>query len=158
MSAGDRVLYWVIALLVLVLILLVAHMLFTLSRRLWAAIGHWRAAIRRSAGGRTEVEFYQRFCRRLDMLGLRRPPHQTPAEFAEALAERYPPLHAAPELVRLYYGLAFGSQTLSPDLQSWVERSLSELKHLDREGLTSAVGHQCERSHSLAFRAGGHSR
>lgn len=136
MSLGDRVLYWVFAILVVTLVLLVGYVLVTAVRWLGAFIVHWYRYLR--AGHDREAEFYSRFCRRVEALGLRRRPDQTPAEFAADLSAAHPMLRAAPELVRIYYALVFGRQPVSPERASWIEQFLEQLKRLDRDSLTTS--------------------
>lgn len=137
MSLGDRVLYWVFALLVVTLVLLVGYVLVTAARWLKALIVHWYRYLH--TGHDREAEFYSRFCRRVEALGLRRRPDQTPAEFAADVAAAHPVLQAAPELIRVYYALVFGRQPVSPERASWIEEFLEQLKRLDRDSLTTST-------------------
>lgn len=137
-STADRVLYWVFALLVVTLILLLGYVVLLIGRQATVVARRWHAAVQRARAGRPTVEFYERFCRRLETLGFRRRPDQTPAEFADELASRYSALRDAPELVRLYYGLAFGAVALPPERHSWVEQFLAELGRLDRLALAES--------------------
>ncbi|HOA74824.1 MAG TPA: transglutaminaseTgpA domain-containing protein [Phycisphaerae bacterium] len=136
LSARDRVLYWVFTLLVIALAVLLGRGVVAAGRWLVARIG-WSAQRlrRRAGGGRAEVEFYTRFCRRLESLGLHRRPDQTPAEFADELATRHPALQDAPELIRLYYGQAFGNRPVPPDRRFWIEQFLRQLKQIDPASL-----------------------
>lgn len=136
LSAGDRALYWIFALLVTTLTVLVAYLAAAAGRRMVVVLGPYVRTLRTGAG-HVEVEFYDRFCRRLDTLGLRRRADQTPAEFARQLSAAHPALQDAPELVRLYYGQAFGGQSPPPDRMIWIEDFLAAIKRLDRTGLES---------------------
>ena len=130
LTPADRVLYWVFAVLVLILLVMVAFMVVSLVRwghRRWV---RWRRRHSRPRGSRGDVEFYRRFCRRLEALGLHRPPGQTPAEFARSLSTRHPSLQAAPELIQTYYEVAYGGRELAPERRTWIETFLLQLRDL----------------------------
>ncbi len=130
MSLSDRLLYYAFTVTVLALIVMVAYLLVLLGRA-WVLLMRRRWTTVRRAGPGPEAEFYLRFCRRLERLGLRRRRDQTPAEFASELACRHARLAGATELVRAYYDVAFGRQPLSRDRRENVEMFLRGLARLD---------------------------
>lgn len=138
MSPADRLLYWVFALLVLTLAVLVGAVLVTMGRWLLMQLAGWYRGWTRFSTVQREAEFYSRFCRRLDALGLRRQAGQTAAEFAAELAERRPALRDAPRLVRAYYEVVYGRRTLPAETRAWIESFLGQLKRIDRRQGESA--------------------
>ncbi|MBI4579440.1 MAG: DUF3488 domain-containing protein [Planctomycetes bacterium] len=132
LSTADRLLYWVVALLITALVVLTGYVLVTVGRWLAAAAIRWYAGRQRFGAVLPDAEFYYRFCRRLEALGLHRRAGQTPAEFADELAEAYPALRAAPDLVRLYYAVAYGGHSIAPHRRAWIEGFLRALRRVDR--------------------------
>lgn len=140
LTIQERLIYWVFALLVLALVILVGYVvvvgLWWLGRKLYRLIGG-------AAGGqrRAETEFYHRFQRHMSTLGLRRLGGQTPAEFAADLAGRFPALVGAVTLVQGYYQVAFGGKSLSDGQRGAIERFLAEVGELDAHRFhTAAAG------------------
>ena len=137
LSLNDRLMYYAFTVMVTVLVVLVGYVIVAGIRILvTAGARRWGANRRRGPG--VEAEFYARFCRRLDRLGLCRRPSQTPAEFARELAGRWPQLAGASEVVQSYYEVAFGGQKLSPQRQERIEAFLRELAGLDRRRFAQA--------------------
>jgi len=136
LSWKERLVYWVFALLVIVLAVLVTYVVVSTVRRLAALARYlsqtWRSGrVRRSR----EVDFYHRFCRCLAELGLARRPDQTPAEFAAELAGQNAAFEEAPSLVLAYYDVAFGGKSLSAPRRTRLEDFLARLRRLDRAGM-----------------------
>jgi len=127
LSAMDRLLYWVFAILVLALILLNGYVVTVVASWLIVQLKRlrWRRAF---TPFKISTEFYHRFCRRLEALNLQRHPSQTPAEFADQLAERSALFSEAPYLVSMYYAVAFGRQTLTPQQRARIESFLQRLR------------------------------
>lgn len=123
----QRMTYWAFALLVTALVVLMSYVLLVLLT--WLVRGVLRAGAGRSLLRRRGVEtaFYHRFCRYLEASGIRRKTGQTPAEFADELAERFGPMAEAPDLVGAYYEVAFGGRTLSPERRARIESFLERL-------------------------------
>lgn len=141
MSASDRLLYWVFALLVAILALLIAHVLIRGARNAVEIISRWRGAMNSRASYHAEAEFYYRLCRRLEAMGLRRRAGQTPAEFAEQLASQHVAFAGVPELVRIYYGLVFGERTLSASEHDWVQDYVSSMDEINLASVEAAEAH-----------------
>ncbi len=122
----ERLIYWVFALLVMTLVLLVGYVVSVGVR--WVLVRLARLQrYRVSSSVPPELEFYIRFCRCLDRWGIRRGPGQTSAELAAELASRLPPYEDAPDLVDAYYAVAFGGKRLAPAHCERIESFLSRL-------------------------------
>ncbi len=129
----ERMIYWVFALLVLVLAILIGYVVVVLSWRLGTGIGVRVGGLRRRRGAPPgEVEFYRRFLELTEALGWRRRADQTPAEFAQELAAQDPLLTAAQELVRDYYAVSFGQRDLEDADRSRIEAFLDRLRAYHR--------------------------
>jgi transglutaminase-like putative cysteine protease len=92
---------------------------------IWSKLTGWL----RRKNERVIVEFYERMQKILESKGLRRPPHQTPLEFAFALD--------MPQAVRItekYNGVRFGEKSLSVDEASEIEDWLKELENGEKPG------------------------
>ena len=114
---------------------LLGYVVGSSGRRLLAILARRRQSRMRPWTDRPEAEFYHRFCRRLESWGLRRGPGQTPAEFAAEMAREYPVLRPGPQLVRVYYDVAFGGRPLSSNQKTWIESFLRGIGQLTREQL-----------------------
>ncbi len=132
LSPSERLIYWAFALLVLALAILVTYVLVVCA---WWSISRllrwWRG---HASGTPPELEFYDRYLRLLDQLGLNRPPSQTPAEFARELATVHPHLSDTPHLVRSYYEIVYGGHALPGPRRDRVRaqlRRIGELKPKD---------------------------
>ena len=98
--------------------------IFWLYRKLrkleiWPKLAAWL----RRKNEKVIVEFYERMQKILASKGLRRPPHQTPLEFAFGLN--------MPQAVRItekYNGVRFGAKSLSRDEAREIEDWLKELE------------------------------
>jgi len=135
MSWRDRLLYWIFALLIVALVVLIGYVVVVVT---WRSVRWLRQLIlsRRAGWQRAgDAVFYYRLCRRLSALGLRRRPDQTPAEFAADVAARHPALRPATEVVSAYYGVIYGNHSLSPDRRQAFEEFLHKLNGLDRAAL-----------------------
>lgn len=135
---SERLIYWAFTLLVLALVALTTYVVVVFVKWLISVLGQLYPTI---PGRRRQVDFYRRFCQRLEALGLSRPRGQTPAEFAHELAEQSELFHEAPELVRAYYEVAFGGRDLPPERAERIEAFLRRLTRTDRrriEPVTSA--------------------
>jgi len=128
LSWSERLVYWVFALLMVALVALLAYVLVVVLWWLLSAVRRLRLAQTAGPSRGREVEFYQRFCRRLAAVGLRRRADQTPAEFARELAARSPTFADAPGLVHAYYEVAFGGHPLSPARRAGIEAFLNRLR------------------------------
>src|SRR5262249_51706482 len=95
-------------------------------RWVWRKFARWRLQHARRTDP-PELLFYTRFCRQLENWGMRRTAGQTPAEFAEDVAARYPLCRQAPDLVQAYYDVAFGGKTLSSERLAKLQEFLAEL-------------------------------
>jgi len=136
LSPGDRLLYGVFAVLVVLLTVGVGYVATVLLLR--AAAWLRRRLGRAGHGSRVgEVDFYQRYCRRLAALGLQRAAWQTPAEFAAELAARFPCMRPAPMLVAAYYEAVYGGQEPRPAQRLRIEAFLHRLRRLDPAGLAA---------------------
>lgn len=136
LTTQERLIYWVFALLVLVLVLLLSYVMVVVLRRLLRRV---RAAmVRRSllAARHSGAEFYDRFCRALAVLGLRRRADETPAEFADSLARRYPALEPARQVIAVYYAVVFGRHRPSHDECTRIDDFLRMLRRMSRESLS----------------------
>ena len=97
-----------------------------------------RAALRLdglSAAARRELlrrcGFYAEAIELVERAGHRKPPHRTPAAFAESLAEASPELGAAFRPIAAgFYRIRFGDQDLAPDERSAISSALNELRGL----------------------------
>lgn len=135
LSFTDRMLYWVFALLVVLLVAMVGYALWRIARGLmrWA---RWWGGLRLVGGQTTDGSaFYRQYRRSLEALDLHRPAGQTPAEYADDLGRSFPVLAEAAHLVAAYYETAFGGRQLGEDRRSRVEAFLRVLRGLDRERL-----------------------
>jgi len=135
LTTRERVIYWVFTLLVVALVVLISYVVVVLSRRVTNVLVRCCPTIRSTQQGHRSVEFYQRFCRHLTRLGFDRPAYQTPLEFAEDLAERFPMLADAVVVVHGYYDVAFGGRELAANRHGRIERFLLHLKGLKRASL-----------------------
>jgi transglutaminase-like putative cysteine protease len=134
MSWRDRILYWGFALLVLLLVVFGGYLAILLGRRLTRVAVRWNASRRWFGAARGNVEFYDRFCRRLEAMGLHRRRGQTPAEFARELADTHPVLAEAPEFIQSYYEVAYGGRLLSAARRGWIEAFLGRLGQVEQAG------------------------
>jgi len=137
LKLSHRLLYWVFAIMVALMVVLSGYVIISV---LYILAARFRQEWRVWSGGRRrgEEEFYERFRRRMGHLGLHRRPQQTPAEFAAELAIRYPVLGNAPELVAAYYEVSFGRRHLSADQRSRIEGFLKNLAGVDPYRLKTA--------------------
>lgn len=126
----ERLIYWVFALLVLALVVLLSYVVWFTGRWSWrkAAVVYREHVSRR---GPREVDFYVRFSQRLQALGLTRRPDQTPAEFAEELAAHFPVFSEAPHLVQSYYEVMFGGRKLSNERRSRINSFLDRIGQIE---------------------------
>ncbi|MFL6229623.1 MAG: DUF3488 and DUF4129 domain-containing transglutaminase family protein [Pyrinomonadaceae bacterium] len=96
---------------------------FLISRRrgfsLRRKLGEWRGA----GANRSAVIFYERMTRTLEARGLKRAPHQTPLEFAGALA-----MPEALLLTRAYNRVRFGAHELNRDEAARIETWLTKIE------------------------------
>lgn len=136
MSWRDRLLYWVVALLMVSLVILIGYVVAVLCWRLGGRFVGWLGTRWTGAHRAGDAGLYHRFRRRLMALGLRKRPEQTPAEFAAELAAQYPAMAPAPELISAYYEVIYGGRALSEERRSRFESFLDGLHHLDRSALT----------------------
>ncbi len=132
----ERLIYWVFSLLVVTLVALLGYVVTVvaiwLSRRMKQRLDRLRT---RQIGA---AEFYERYCRKLEDLGLQRRRDQTPAEFADELAASYPALADAPALVHAYYEVIFGGRRLLPTVYDRLEQFLMSLQQLERPQLSES--------------------
>ncbi|MDT4955943.1 MAG: hypothetical protein QOJ02_4081 [Acidobacteriota bacterium] len=86
-------------------------------------LGFWRIFNRRQVEGKqaSVVEFYERMTKTLATRGLRRPPGETPLEFAEASG-----IPEALKITRAYNSVRFGEQNLTAveteQIEAWLRR------------------------------------
>lgn len=142
LTTRERVIYWVFTLLVVALVVLISYVVVVLSRRVTNVLVRCCRPVRTTQRRHRSVEFYQRFCRHLTRLGFDRPAYQTPLEFAEEMAEHFPILADAVEVVRGYYDVAFGGRELAANRRRRIERFLFHLKGLSRTSLAAGSAHQ----------------
>jgi len=135
LSWRDRLLYWVFALLVSALVVLVGYLLWVLVSWLLPRLVRVYSIRPGRVSRAGQVEFYRRFCGRLEALGLRRQPGQTPAEFAAELAARFPLLAEGQQLVQAYYEISFGRRPLPTQRRLRIERFLDRLGQTDQAHL-----------------------
>jgi len=106
------------------------------------------AARRRRALRRIEIEFFRRMSRLLARQGFRRPPSQTPREFAKAAGRRIAERHGDPDLgglplvvVEAYYRVRFGGGPLDNVERLAVEQALERLQAAcEVRGAAAAAG------------------
>ena len=139
LTSGERLIYWVFALLVLALVILTGYVVWALSSSLVVRVARARTARAVLDHRGREAAFYEKFCRRLEGLGLRRRVGQTPAEFARSLADSIQLMSEAPELIGAYYEVAFGGRRLPEPRKARIEAFLERLRHADRTRLTPAT-------------------
>lgn len=119
----------------LICLVLIGRLVFVLYG--WVMKRGWRAWSTQRWQQRTVIAFYERFLRLAERAGMRRPPTQTPAEFAVTVAEQWESrlvpagLTALPQAVcAAYYRVRFGGEILPDhDLQD-LQRAVTELDQL----------------------------
>jgi len=141
----DRVLYWLFAIMVLTMVVLLAYVAAVVTYRLAVRLRRW-CARRWAARLSGESAFYARMCRRMAELGVAPQPGQTPAEFAGELACRFPILRPAPELVAAYYAARFGRHVLPAPQRDRMESFLKQLAALSRVQLSAVKQEDSPRS------------
>ena len=85
----------------------------------------WRATSEREG---SRVDFYERLIALLEKLGAKRPPHQTPLEFAAALG-----MSEAWTITQAYNRVRYGEEKLSASERTQIEGLLSTLEQSQRE-------------------------
>jgi hypothetical protein len=134
----DRLLYYAFAGMILVLAMLLAYVAVYVAR--WSIAAAWRVWLSPlTYSVPQEAEFYMRFRRRAESLGLARPGHQTPAEYADELAQRFTVFREAPELVRAYYDVVFGRRAVPPDRRARIEAFLRSLRGISPSQLRAGT-------------------
>ena len=120
-QAEGGISYWRLALLVVGLAFSIfGGLLFV--RRL-RRLGFWRIFRRREVEGKqaSVVEFYERMTKTLAARGLKRPPGETPLEFAQASG-----IPEALKITRAYNSVRFGEQRLTANetqqIEAWLRR------------------------------------
>jgi hypothetical protein len=110
----QRLLYWLLLALSTTLALLLLRVLWILSLMVRERLPRQN---RRGAGPvrRAEAKFYDRVLLLLANKGHIKPAQQTPREFAEELARRYPDLALLPEITHWFYESQYGHRVLSAD-------------------------------------------
>ncbi len=141
LGVGDRLLYWLFAIMVVTLVLLVTYMVAVVIYRVGRVLRRW-CARRWSARLSGESAFYARLCRRMEELDVWPQPGQTPAEFAAELATRFPVLQPAPELVADYYATRFGRRVLPESRRDRMESFLRNLASMSRAQLSAGDSQQ----------------
>src|SRR6266852_5500436 len=81
-----------------------------------------------TAAESSRVDFYERLTALLEKRGARRPPHQTPLEFAAALG-----INEASTITRAYNRVRFGAEKLSAAERTRIEEMLAELERRKEE-------------------------
>ena len=122
-GADGSISYWRVALLVVGLALTAfASLLFV--RRL-RRLGFWRIFKPRQVEGKPSsvVEFYERMTKTLAARGLKRPPGETPLEFAEASG-----IPEALKITRAYNSVRYGEQRLTTVETEQIEAWLREME------------------------------
>lgn len=122
LAPRQRVLYWVMLALGLLLTVLILHVLWRLLLiareflpRRFRPGDYPRAA---------DARFYDRLLMLLERRGFRKPPTLTPAEFAEHVAQRAPNFAPVIDLTRWFYDAQYGQRTLSPAQRGQVREFL----------------------------------
>jgi transglutaminase-like putative cysteine protease len=91
----------------------------------------WRRGLKvwrlRAEAESSRVDFYERLTALLEKRGAKRPPHQTPLEFASALG-----MNEASEITNAYNRVRYGAEKLSASEGKRIEEMLAELERSHR--------------------------
>ena len=123
----QRLLYWLLIALCLVLIILVLRLAWLISLRLREYLPVGRRT-RRGLIRRNEARFYDRLLLLLSRRGHEKPTHQTPREFARSLADSDGDLAELPACMEWFYEAQFGRRNLDEDRRKRVAALLDRLR------------------------------
>lgn len=130
LGTSQRVLYWIMLGLVLLMVLLVARVawiLWIMLRERFPRRSPGRFVLRRTP----DTRYFDRLLMLLARRGFPKPPQMTPREFAADVAARDPTLAAVVDLTAWYYEAQYGRRSLSPQRSREIRDFLGYL----REGL-----------------------
>lgn len=123
----ERLIYWVVLLLCLILAVLALRVLWILSlmiRELFPRPRQRQAKVTRCA----EAKFYDRLILLLAHKGHTKDAHATPREFALSLARAHTDLADLPEFTEWFYEVQYGRQPLAEERWDRVKRFLRRLR------------------------------
>jgi len=130
-STQQRVLYWIVVLLVAAFALLVLRALWVISLIIHERMPRLRRNPR-MARRNPQARFYDRLLTLLQRQGIHRPAALTPREFARDLTRRRPDLGGAAQVIEWFYEAQFGNRPISRDRRRAIDRMLEQLRDQGR--------------------------
>lgn len=127
LTTWQRVLYWVVLVLCATFVVLVLRALWLLSMLLRESLLAGRR-VKRKVVRRPDARFYDRLLLLLAGKGHRKPPHQTPREFALTVTRIHPELADVRDFTEWFYQIQYGGEPLGDDRWERVRAVLQRLR------------------------------
>lgn len=132
----QRLLYWFLLVLCLVLAMLLLRVLWILSLYLREVVGN-RGELQERIARRPEAKFYDRLLLLLAAKGHVKPPHVTPREFANRLSAQHEDLRVMTDFTEWFYEVQYGQRDLSESRWQRLRQFFTRLREDAAFGLRS---------------------